>query len=73
MVITGIRNATLIIEKSSCLPINGNFITLLTFTIREKNDVSSLSSSHHPRSKREEPNQTELVKGIIFVSKELMR
>lgn len=36
---TGIRNVNLIIEKPSCLPTNGNFITLLAFTIREKNDV----------------------------------
>lgn len=36
---TDIRNVNLIIEKPSCLPTNGNFITLLAFTIREKNDV----------------------------------
>lgn len=37
----GIRNATLITERPSCLPTNGNLITLLVFIIGGKKKMMS--------------------------------
>ena len=72
----GIRNATLITERPSCLPTNGNLITLLAFIIGGKKKWCLNSSLSHqpppPQPKREGLKKTGLVKGMTSVSKELM-
>ena len=72
----GIRNATLITERPSCLPTNGNLITLLVFIIGGKKKWCLNSSLSHqpppPQPKREGLKKTGLVKGMTSAAKELM-